>query len=887
MPTPTELGAHGERIAAAYLTDAGLRVLDRNWRCRDGELDIVAREGDALVFCEVKTRRGTGYGQPVEAVDAGQAAPVAHAGPALAGRARRARAGAAVRRRRRAGAARDAGRGHPPPGGVLVTLARTWSVGLVGVRGAMVEVEVDMANGLPGVVLVGLPDAVVRQSVDRVRAAVVNAGAHVPAAAHHDRAVTGVHAEAGERLRPRAGGGGARRRRRRARGGRSTAWCCSASSGSTASVRAIRGVLPAVLAAARAGHRQVVVPVANADEAALVEGIEVLPGRDSRRAARAPGRPCAALPARARAPVPAPPPAPDLADVVGQAAGRRAVEVAAAGGHHLFLTGPPGAGKTMLAERLPGLLPPLDEQAALEVTAIHSIAGTLPPEAPLVTRPTVRGAAPLGHDGVARSAGVRGRSGPGALCRAHRGVLFLDEAPEFPRAVLDTLRQPLERGQVTIHRAAGSATFPCRAQLVLAANPCPVRQRRRRHGLHLQSAGTASLHGAAVRARCSTASTCGSTSRRSPAPRGSTASVRRSRPRWWPGGSRSARAVAAARLAGTGLSLNSQVPGRLLRERWPVPRAALAPGRAGARARRAVGPRVRPGPPGRLDARRPGRSAGARRRRGRRGARHAAAAGGGMTIDEDLEEAAVGPVGPGRGPSGAAPGTGVAEPGRRARHRRLLAVRRRGRSGRGRPEPAVDRRPRPGCSALVGARAERDESLADLRRAERCGARLVVPGGRRVAGPAAARPDPGRRGRTRRTAGRSRTGRSRSVPPVALWVRGPARLDELVDRSVAIVGSRASTAYGEHVAGELGHQLGERGWTVVSGGAYGIDAAAHRGALAAEAPTVAVLACGVDRAVPGRQRRVARPDRRERAAGQRVAAGLRAARGTASWSATG
>jgi DNA processing protein len=150
---------------------------------------------------------------------------------------------------------------------------------------------------------------------------------------------------------------------------------------------------------------------------------------------------------------------------------------------------------------------------------------------------------------------------------------------------------------------------------------------------------------------------------------------------------------------------------------------------------------------------------------------------------------------------------------------------------------------------LVGARAEQDESLADLARAERCGARLVVPEDdewpalplHALAVAVSEEPDDPRFQSDRTLA---------PVPPVALWVRGPARLDDVVDRSVAIVGSRASTAYGEHVAGELGHQLGERGWTVVSGGAYGIDAAAHRGALAAEAPTLAVLACGVDRPYP-------------------------------------
>ncbi|MGY1710368.1 ATP-binding protein [Geodermatophilus sp. SYSU D00758] len=300
-----------------------------------------------------------------------------------------------------------------------MTLARTWSVGLAGVQGAMVEVEVDMSAGVPGVVLVGLPDAVVRQSVDRVRAAVVNTGARWPLR----RITIGLSPAA----MPKQGSGFdlALAAAVLAADGAVPAAALDdlvllGELGLDGSVRAVRGVLPAVLAAVRAGHPAVVVPAGNADEAALVDGVEVLPAATlADVVAHLTGRTPLARHDRVR--VPPPPPGPDLGDVLGQAAGRRAVEVAAAGGHHLFLSGPPGAGKTMLAERLPGLLPPLDEAAALEVTAIHSVAGTLPPGAPLVTRPTFE--AP--HHSATMAALVGGGSGPirpGALCRAHASV---------------------------------------------------------------------------------------------------------------------------------------------------------------------------------------------------------------------------------------------------------------------------------------------------------------------------------------------------------------------------------------------------------------------------------------------------------------------------------
>jgi len=362
-----------------------------------------------------------------------------------------------------------------------VTLARVHAAALVGVQGHVVEVEADLAQGLPTFVLVGLPDTALSEARDRVRAAVVNSGESWPArritvslspAALPKRGsgfdlpiAVAVLAAAG--VLPPA---------------QLEGMALMGELGLDGQVRPVRGVLPSVLALAAAGGDRVVVAAGNAAEAQLVPSVQVLPVRSLRQL-------LAVLrgeeePASAEASLPDVGCAPagnggcgagdglDLADVLGQSAARMALEVSAAGGHHLFLYGPPGTGKTMLAERLPGLLPALDRPAALEVTAIHSVAGTLPPDRPLMIRPPYYGL----HHTATLPAIVGGGSGivrPGAVSLAHRGVLFLDEAPEFASGVLDALRQPLESGEVVVARAHMTARFPARFTLVLAANPCP------------------------------------------------------------------------------------------------------------------------------------------------------------------------------------------------------------------------------------------------------------------------------------------------------------------------------------------------------------------------------------------------------------------------------
>ncbi|WP_330460063.1 YifB family Mg chelatase-like AAA ATPase [Streptomyces sp. NBC_00820] len=478
-----------------------------------------------------------------------------------------------------------------------MAFARTCSVALVGVEGVVVEVQADLEPGVAAFALVGLPDKSLTESRDRVRAAVVNSGGEWPqkkltvglspasvpkAGSGFDLAVACAVLGAAERIDPRV----------------LADIVMIGELGLDGRVRPVRGILPAVLAAADAGYEQVVVPECAAAEAALVPGVSVLGVRSLRQLiavlAEEPvpeeepvdlGRPDPLL-AGLRVPgtgmatgmrgIGAAHPGPDhdLADVVGQSSARTAVEVAAAGGHHLFLEGPPGAGKTMLAERLPAVLPRLTREESLEVTAVRSVAGLLPAGKPLVD--VAPYCAPH-HSATMQSlvGGGQGIARPGAVSLAHRGVLFLDEAPEFRTQTLDALRQPLESGHVVIARSAGVVRFPARFLMVLAANPCPCGRFSRRDAqcdcppsairrYQARLSGPL-LDRVDLRVEVDPVTRAQLTD---PGARGeSTATVAER--------VREARERAAARLTGTAWRTNSEVPGRELRGRFRAAAGAM------------------------------------------------------------------------------------------------------------------------------------------------------------------------------------------------------------------------------------------------------------------------------------------------------------------------
>lgn len=360
--------------------------------------------------------------------------------------------------------------------------ATAHTVALVGAMGHLVDVQVDLSNGLVRTALVGRADAAVNEGLDRCRAAVENTGLAWPTSkrvtillspadlpkrgTHVDLAIAVGVVAAGDEHFPREALGDVVLVGELSLDGR---------------LRCVPGVLPMVMAARARGMRAVVVPEPHVGEAALVDGVSVFGARSLAQVL--------ALLRGAEIPE-APPVEPptggallawrgeerlddvDLAEVDGMLDARYALEVAATGGHHLMLTGPKGAGKTTLAERLPTILPDLEREETLELTAIHSLAGGLQAGAPLVTRPPFR--AP--HHTASRSGilgGGTGRVRPGEVSKAHLGVLFLDEFPLLPSDVIEALRQPLESGEITIARGDEEATYPARGMLVLACNPCP------------------------------------------------------------------------------------------------------------------------------------------------------------------------------------------------------------------------------------------------------------------------------------------------------------------------------------------------------------------------------------------------------------------------------